>query len=384
MGKNNRERNDMEIEEMMRKEIEIPEKVDDSLKEAYGKIRSGEVRMKQLNGRRKRTVYKKAAVAAAAACLVIALSGVFYVNPALAKDIPILGDVFAKLKEVRDQTPYPEKDKTAYDKIAEHSKPVNDPTNTAEDQGISMEVSDVYCDGYDLYFTLSLKSEDEEMNTADKVDLLSYREGDPIPYFSWLTIDGEEVFPALTMSPKKTDDNVFVALVRVQSVGMPKGHFPEDMNVTVDVGAVSGHKNDEVETGNGAQSGFKRIEGSWKLAFTADVDTSNNSTIQPQAENNGFVAEEVTKTPSNTYVTMSVPAQWADRNPAAVLTDKAGNRIYNESNRVVEQEDGSWMEYMVFDDTDAGEFVLQVYDKNGEPDENGQPVLLAEIPFTME
>ena len=113
--------------------------------------------MKQLKGSsKKKRMYRGLGIAAAAACMVIVWSGVFYVNPALAKDIPLLGDVFGRLQKMREDNPYPEKDKTAYSNIEKHSKPVvtepeEEITNVAEDQGITISVTDAYCDGLDLY-----------------------------------------------------------------------------------------------------------------------------------------------------------------------------------------------------------------------------------------
>ena len=160
---------------------------------------------------------------------------------------------------------------------------------------------------------------------------------------------------------------------------MPKGTFPEDMDVALNIGAASGYQDSDVPTAE-----FKTIKGSWKLAFHPQIDTSNNRTTELQAEKDGFVVKEVTKTPSNTYVTLVVPADWAAKNPADVLTDTAGNRIYEESGRIVEQEDGSWIKYMVFDQTDADQFILQMYDKNAELAENEPVPLVVEIPFSME
>ena len=83
-----RQDHDIELKEALQNDIKIPEIVDGRMEEMYDKIRSGEVRMKQLKGgSQKKRLYRGLGIAAAAACLVIVLSGVFYVNPALAKDI---------------------------------------------------------------------------------------------------------------------------------------------------------------------------------------------------------------------------------------------------------------------------------------------------------
>lgn len=386
MGRKDVERPDLEmdIREVLQDQVEIPKVVDESLEDAYGKIRRGEVRMKQLNGWKKKS-YKKAGMAAAAACMVIALTGVFYVNPALAKGIPILEDVFGKIQEMRDASPYPDKDSTQYQAIEEHSRPVTDPTNTAEDQGIAIEVSDVYCDGYDLYFTLSLKTDDEEMKTADRIDFLSYRDGDTVPYWSWLNINGEEVYPSELLSVKKAEDNVFVGLIRVQSMmSLASGQFPDDITVKLDVGGVGAHKNGVPEEGNELRTGFKSIEGSWQLEFTAKADRSNNRTTTPEAEKDGFTVKEITKTPADTYLTVNIPAEWEEKNPAPVLLDGEGNKIQPQSGRSVEQDDGSWNQYLVLDYTDSEQFTFQMYDKNSDTEAEGYPPLIVEIPFSMD
>lgn len=162
--------------EKMREEIQIPDLVNDKLNESYEKIRQDEVKMKMKQTgllKNRNRFYRSLTAAAAAACTIAALSGIFYMNPALAQDIPILGNVFGRLQEVRENSEYPDKDKTAYENISEHSEPVQEAGNTAENEIGTMTVSDAYCDGYDMYFTLSLRVEDEELKTAGYVSALS-------------------------------------------------------------------------------------------------------------------------------------------------------------------------------------------------------------------
>lgn len=94
----------MSFEEKMKKELkknlEIPDVVEQKIQDAYKEIGQGNVTMKKLNnGNQKK---KRAWTAAAAAVAVIAVSGsVFYANPVLAKNIPVIGDVFSKLQKIR-------------------------------------------------------------------------------------------------------------------------------------------------------------------------------------------------------------------------------------------------------------------------------------------
>ena len=142
----------MSFEEKMKKELkknlEIPDVVEQKIQDAYREIGQGNVTMKKLNnGNQKK---KRAWTAAAAAVAVIAVSGsVFYANPVLANNIPVIGDVFAKLQKNKENTPYGEKDKTAYGKIADNSESVQNPGSEAESNGVTVTaVSYTHLDVY--------------------------------------------------------------------------------------------------------------------------------------------------------------------------------------------------------------------------------------------
>lgn len=395
----NRQENDMELKEALQNDIEIPDIVNNRMEDMYEKIRSGEVHMKRIGGggSRKR-MNRGLGIAAAAACLVIVLSGVFYANPALAKDIPILGDVFGRLQKMHERNPYPDKDKTAYSNIEKHSKPVvtepeEEITNVAEDQGITISVTDAYCDGLDLYFTLSIRTEDAELNTADRLDLLTYEEGDPVSFWSWVTVDGKEAYTTTTLTGNKSEDGVFVSLMRIPVSYLDGGEFTEDTVVEINADAIGAHRSGEEQDStlenfdkvDFSRLGFKTVKGSWDLKFKATMDTSQNREAEPNAENNGFIVKKVIQTPSNMHIEYYLPEEYAVRNPDVILTDTNGNRIYQEfGSRTEESETGGQIQEMVFDHSDATQFILQVIDKNAGLDENGNMIVLAEIPFGME
>ena len=150
----------MSFEEKMKqdlkKDLEIPEIVEQKIQDAYKEIGQGKLRMKKPDNRNQKR--KKVWTTAAAAVAVIAVSGtVLYSNPVLAKNIPVIGDVFAKMQENRAKDPYAGKDKTAYEKIEDYSANVQTPGSEAEDNGVTVTVSDAYCDGYEMYFTMTAR-----------------------------------------------------------------------------------------------------------------------------------------------------------------------------------------------------------------------------------
>lgn len=398
---------DENLIDKMKADVEIPKVVDDKLEEVYGKICLGEVEMKptkRSGGRKDGAVpdeiclsrkdgwhgkshryLKYAALAAALLLVLMTGSGILYANPALAKDIPILGDVFGNLEKIRDDSPYPEKDKTAYEQIAEHAEPAEakeneeNITNIAEDEGISLAVSDVYCDGLELYFTLSARVEDEEMKRADFLYLMRYEEGDEIPFLGGqIYVEGTDVHSNM-LTLKKAEEGVYVGLIRATSVGCG---FKENNVVNVTVGGISAHRVPEKE--GEEQVGYKMVDGDWKLRFDAKTDVSNNRTASPGAEQNGIIVQEVIQTPSNMRITCCAQSQWAGKALVFVVKDGNGNRVEVESGGAKEStEDGGEIYEISLAHSQADRFTMWVYDKNEEPGADGYPPVIAEIPFTM-
>lgn len=369
-----------EFIEKMREEIQIPDLVNDKLDEIYGMIRQDKVKMKQTGFRRKRNrIYRSFAVAAASVCMVAALSGIFYANPALARDIPILGDVFGRLQEVREKSEYPDKDKTAYENISEHSTPIQEAGNSAENEIGTLTVSDAYCDGYDMYFTLSLRVEDEGLKAADYF-LPMHQEGEEEDLYEGgkFAIDQKQVWPSESSTLRKAEDGVYVGLCRIASIYQEDVSFEGQMTVNVDINGLSAHKGTISDMGE-----LQQVKGDWKLQFDVQTDTSSNRAAKPNAQGNGIIVQEAVQTPSNMHVTCYVPAELAEKNPVFVLLDGDGNRVQNESGMGNTEEDGSQILEMVFNTSQADQFVMQVFDKNAGTDENGQVPLLAEIPFSM-
>lgn len=401
----------------LKKEVVIPASMDDRLENIYEQIRKGKIRMKdagpkiqQNRSSRRNTLHGKAAAgsfcssrgnakhtawkwtAAAAVCTVFLLSGLCFANPAFAKDLPVLGDIFERLLEHKANSIIGDKDQTALESIAEHSVPVDETedtaendiglTNRAEDAGIVMTVSDAYCDGLDLYFTFSVQTEDPEMNQADYLFMLRYEEEDPVPFGNInASINGHETDVRL-LADVKSGDGTFSALSRISSSDLTEEMLAEEMTVDLEINGVGAHK---TETISDTMAGYKTIRGNWKLRFRASMDTSHNQTAEIHAEQNGFRIEEVVQTPSNTHVKCAVPAEWTGKSLVFLLVDGSGNRIHPEYASSSLLDDGSSVYEISLYQSTGDQLTLQVYDKNGTAQNPGdiQMPLLAEIPFDM-
>jgi len=198
---------------------------------------------------------------------------------------------------------------------------VTEPGNVAEDQGITVTVSDAYCDGYVLYFTVSLRTDNEELNTADYLMMLSYKEDDPIAYYPEIGINDEEVSGVIQL--QKSENGIYAGLVRIGENYLKAGGFSEEMTVNLDLNAVGAHMLGEEEQSDipdFSRVGFKSVRGNWPLRFTASMDTSGNKMAVPNLEVNGFTLEKAVQTPSNLHITISVPEQYSEEGLAMVLT----------------------------------------------------------------
>ena len=316
----------MNLEQKMKqelcRELVIPDAVDEKLNEAYRQIlsrrpqkeRTVKQNTEQISAEQTNTAHTRQgkrrmaawAAAAAAAVITISAGGLLFSQPALARDLPIIGNLFKKIQETNIRTD--PKDKTAYEEIEKYSKkaeaPQSDtdgssaksgsdtdtgsaksgvnangsstePGTIADDSGVEVMISDVYFDGYDLYYTLSIRTEDEELNSSEFLTPLNFIEGDPLPFFAPAFINGTEV-TSVFMQPRKSDDGSFVQLVRISmdSAGLTSA---DTLEVRLDFNAIGGTRLEDIGTYKGAYHeamGHKTIRGNWKLAFRTSADPS--------------------------------------------------------------------------------------------------------------
>lgn len=357
------------MDEKMRKELQntvkIPRNVEEKMQDSYRQIYQGVVQMKPAEHRR---IPGWAKAAAAAVCIMFAGTTVLVSNPALAKDLPIIGNIFERMIEAREANPYGNKDTVAYDKIKENAQPASD---IAESNGVEIGVSEAYCDGYSLYFTLSVCTEDEALNAAETVLLERMTEdGSLQPY--WVEINGE--FVGLNSGFTKSEDGLFVGVAVIEKYYLKDKEFPEQMNVTVGVDSVTGSYYGDTSKAP------VTIEGEWNLAFDVTKDESSNKVIDVSAESNGFAVKKVVQTPSNFHIDFVVPAEWVEQNPEIIVLDANGNAVQKWGATMVDQEDGSQLREYTLEQSDSNSYTIQVIDKNNSQEEL---IVLEEFQITL-
>ena len=306
---------------------------------------------------KKRYKWKMAAGAAAACAITVGAIGI--ANPTLAEDL--FSGTFGKLID-SVQGEKNEEEKTAvYSKIGENSieaeaelaKQENPEEYilSAEDEGVTISVSDIYCDGYVLYYTASLQTDHEELISADGILTSSKEAGS-----DQLKIEGTDMSGYTSQAFKKSGDQLFVSANEINLLSETNGgafEAGENQTIIADwtITNLTGSFWNSRDT-QGDYENTTRVDGTWHLRFPVTVDTSENETIAINREENGIVIKDAVKTKAGLVVHVHFPdfrkAPYNDpyNDPDVGIKDANGNFLQWMSQKHEENADGttdSWI-----------------------------------------
>ncbi len=353
----------MKPEEQIRKNLKnpvpLPSNVEQKIQDSYQKISSHEVNMKGKN--RTHTIWIQLA---ATLCVVLGISSIFFANPAMAKDIPVIGSIFEQLIDIQSQE-VTSKDKTAYQNIASHSHSTDPNNNIADNNGVTIQASNTYCDGYNLYFTLSVQLDKQKFKEPQ----------DYIHSNINIKINDTEVIPTAEYLPK-SGEQTYIGLYQISRNALKESAFPDTM--TIDL-----HIDEIYATPSSPDLLPDSIKGNWDLQFTVKNEEDLTKNKSMLAENNGFIIADFAKSPSNLYFTLQIPQAWTTQNPAPLVTDSSGKQIAILSEHFTTMEDGSQVYHYTLEYTDDTDFTIQILDKNN-PNPDGTIPVIAEIPVNFQ
>lgn len=306
---------------------------------------------------KKRYKWKMAAGAAAACAITVGAIGI--ANPTLAENL--FSGTFGKLID-SVQGEKNEEEKTAvYSKIGENSieaeaelaKQENPEEYilSAEDEGVTISVSDIYCDGYVLYYTASLQTDHEELISADGILTSSKEAGS-----DQLKIEGTDMSGYTSQAFKKSGDQLFVSANEINLLSETNGgafEAGENQTIIADwtITNLTGSFWNSRDT-QGDYENTTRVDGTWHLRFPVTVDTSENETIAINREENGIVIKDAVKTKAGLVVHVHFPdfrkAPYNDpyNDPDVGIKDANGNFLQWMSQKHEENADGttdSWI-----------------------------------------
>jgi len=303
---------------------------------------------------------------AAAFAVIISIGSI--ANPAFAREQ--FSKVVGLLIQSTEGDKY-EEDKTLYNQVGENATVVDEAalpaeyTTTATSQDTTISISDIYCDGYYIYYTMHLTSTNENLNLADWI-----REGNGSAVHMILNdYDSEEGYIRFA----KGEDGSYVGIGSIDLLYYELFEdltFNEEEGILIDYSLTElvGSKNEWDSNGEYVETA--RIMGEWHFNFPVDIDSSNNQTWELELQENGICLNNITKTSANLIIEINLPDMTKDpyndpyNDPAMTLYDSNYNMIPWSSVIVVPNDDGSSTCYMTCTYSAETDFILQVVNKN--------------------
>lgn len=338
----------------------------------------------------------KIAAGAAAACAVT-VGTVSLANPVFTNEI--FSSVFGSLVENARGSKYEKEDTDLYTKIGKNAEAVQEKTGkdegddyvtTMENNGVTISVSDVYCDGYVLYFTTTLKTEDEGLNKADGILARIMDDGNK-GNGPAISIDGTQLAGYSERSFEKTKDGSFVAMNQIDLMSPADSREKEidlgldekgTLVVNWDLSEFSGYLWDQWDD-SGEYMKTGETKGQWNLRFPVTIDRSHNQTYAVNKEDNGVQVKNAVKTKAGLVLEVELPD----------FTKAPYNDPYNDPDLAVKDSSGKCLQWinqktMQHDDGTATMQIMVLYD--GEKDlsfevttKDEDQIKLADISFQI-
>ena len=336
----------------LQEDIEVPETV--SRKFENSLVTITEEPTKKTKGKK---TWIQIAVATAAALLLT--TGFFIANPALAANIPIIGQIFAQVEQnVTYSGDYADK--------ADVLDTATDSQYFVSDQGIKVTASEIYCDGYSAFVTFKVEAGEGGFN-----DISSYyteRFGETEAQFMY--IDGGYSLPKTgqtgslllgdaNIEGKAIDDNTFIGMLKIDFENIVTQNGILDLQISM-----LGYDQKSAPLTDDAKMGHK-VDGVWNLSLPYQLDTVNAKRIEVnQTLKNGLGVQEVFVSPYQVIVYVDTPFTtlsqeewnelWGEKNEEIMESEEsegimsyeeANARKYEEYDLVVYNQDGQALEY---------------------------------------
>ncbi len=285
------------------------EKLDQILKQALApEISDREIR---IHRRRKDKVNKLGKIgkgaAAAVAAVVIGVCGLGYFNPVLAAKIPLVGKIFEKIEDdVTYSGDYTEKGTVLTNE--DHAGSLDTVDYTVSDKGITLTASEVYCDGYSIFLTVNIESEDADfthipkhytgMNVADDRTAAGfYIDG------TWSVDGSSPEWLENRFEGEAVDSHTFAGMLKIDLAKEHTGSGELNLNVSG-----LGHDDDRMLDAEEITASHW-TDGSWNIVVPFEVNGSDVRTIEVGEKKGNITLEDVVVSPYQVIVHATTPGE---------------------------------------------------------------------------
>lgn len=285
------------------------EKLDQILKQALApEISDREIR---IHRRRKDKMNKFGkigkGVAAAAAAAVIGIGGLGYFNPVLAAKIPLIGKIFEKVGEDATYSgDYTDKKTVLTNEDAAGNPDTAD--YTVSDKGITLTASEAYCDGYSIFLTVNIESEDADfthipehytgMNAADHRTAAGFYIGG-----TWSVDGSSPEWLENTFEGEVIDSHTFAGMLKINLAEKHAGSGELDLTING-----LGYDDDRMLDGEEIAASHW-TDGSWNIAVPFAVNEADVKTIEVGEKKGNITLEEVMVSPYQVVVHATTPGE---------------------------------------------------------------------------
>ncbi len=285
------------------------EKLDQILKQALApEISNREIRIRK---RRKNKMKKLGkigkAVAAAVAVVIIGIGGLGYFNPALAAKIPLIGKIFEKIEDdVTYSGDYEDKGTVLTNE--DHAGDLDTLDYSVSDNGLTLTASEVYCDGYSIFFTVNIEAEDGDfthipkhytgMNVTDNRTAAGfYIDG------TWSVDGSSSEWLENTFDGEVIDSHTFVGMLKINLAEKHAGSGELSLNVN-GLGYDDDRMLDREEI-----SASHWTDGNWNIAIPFDVNETDVKTIEVGEKKGNITLDDVVVSPYQVIVHTTTPGE---------------------------------------------------------------------------
>lgn len=246
-------------------------------------------------------------IAAAVAAVVIGVGGLGYFNPVLAAKIPLIGKIFEKVADDATYSgDYTEKKTVLTNEDSAGNLDTSD--YTVSDQGITLTASEAYCDGYSIFLTVNIESEDADfthipehytgMNVTDNRTAAGFYIGG-----TWSVNGSSPEWLDNTFDGEVIDSHTFAGMLKINLAEKHTGSGELSLNVNG-----LGYDDDRMLDGEEI-SASHWTDGSWNIAIPFVVNTTDVKTIEVGEKKGNITLEDIVVSPYQVIVHATTPGE---------------------------------------------------------------------------